>query len=157
MSHRIVCHLMKGGVLRAMMGKLRTIPRLRKLTTSGFLLTGTFCNLVVAGDHHPPPQIALILVAESVETLMMNLFFHANTWCEEGWSGRRGHPQGPSPQRCACNQTSWPSPPKQLLYLMTSVLLDWVEVIIMVDSRQSYPLRVSPRLFPHQKVVNSAH
>merc|ERR1712156_709803 len=44
--HRIVCHLMKGGVLRAMMGKLRTIPR-----------------LVVAGDHHPPPQIALILVA----------------------------------------------------------------------------------------------
>ena len=47
---------------------------------------------------------------------MKNLYLHSNTWCEEGWSGRRGHPQAPSPQICACNQTSWPSPPDQLLY-----------------------------------------
>ena len=79
MTHRIICHLMKGGVLRAMMGRLRTIPRLRKLKTSVFLSAGAFCNLVVAGDHHPPPQIALVLIAERFWTWIWRISIYIQT------------------------------------------------------------------------------
>ena len=45
-------------------GQTQNYSSPEKVTSVDFFIDRTFCNLVVAGDHHPPPQIALVLIAE---------------------------------------------------------------------------------------------